>query len=85
MDTLRSLSGKLALQLLASNNTQTAEVIGLLLARWLLGYVGILADHVVIPLDAHRMWFAPPNGPVKIRATPNVPTFSWSGSARRSE
>lgn len=60
VDTLRSLSGKLALRLLAANNNQTAEVIGLLLARWLLEYVGVLADHVVIPLDAHRVWFTPP-------------------------
>jgi hypothetical protein len=60
VDTLRSLSGKLALRLLAANTTQTAEVVGLLLARWLLEYVGILADHVVIPLDAHRAWFTPP-------------------------
>jgi hypothetical protein len=57
VETLRSLSGRLALRLIASPS-QTAEVVGLLLARWLLGEVGALADHVVIPLDAHRRWFA---------------------------
>jgi hypothetical protein len=60
VDTLRSLSGKLALRLLAANTTQTAEVVGLLLARWLLEYVRVLTDHVVIPLDAHRAWFTVP-------------------------
>jgi hypothetical protein len=35
------------------------RLVGLLLARWLLEHVGVLADHLVIPLDAHLGWFAP--------------------------
>src|SRR5262249_8802822 len=34
-----------------------AEVVGLLLARWLLERVGLLEQRIVIPLDAHRSWF----------------------------
>ena len=40
-----------------SSWTQTAEVVGLLLARWLLEHTGALAGRVVVPLDAHRSWF----------------------------
>lgn len=57
LEALRSLSGRLALRLL-SNSSQTAEVVGLLLARWLLEHTGTLSDRIVIPLDAHRSWFA---------------------------
>jgi hypothetical protein len=57
VEALRSLSGRLALRLLASPN-HTAEVVGLLLARWLLEYSEVLQDHIVVPLDAHRGWFA---------------------------
>ncbi len=56
LDTLRSLSGRLALKLYSSE-THTAEVVGLLLARWLLEQGGLLAERIVIPLDAHRGWF----------------------------
>lgn len=56
LEALRSLSGRLALRFMASAN-QTAEVVGLLLARWLLEEVGLLADRIVVPLDAHRSWF----------------------------
>lgn len=56
LETLRSLSGRLALRLEAGRN-QAAEVVGLLLARWLLERVGLLEHRIVIPLDAHRSWF----------------------------
>ena len=56
LETLRSLSGRLALKLESGRN-QAAEVIGLLLARWLLERVGLLEQRIVIPLDAHRNWF----------------------------
>lgn len=56
LETLRSLSGRLALRLEASRN-HAAEVIGLLLARWLMERVGLLEQRIVIPLDAHRNWF----------------------------
>jgi hypothetical protein len=56
LETLRSLSGRLALRLLSSETT-CAEVIGLLLARWLMEQSGILQSRIVIPLDAHRSWF----------------------------
>lgn len=56
LETLRSLSGRLALRLEAGRN-QAAEVVGLLLARWLLERVGLLEHRIVIPLDAHRNWF----------------------------
>src|SRR5260221_1316792 len=57
LEALRSLSGRLALRFMSSS-TQTAEVVGLLLARWLLEHTGVLAERIVIPLDAHRGWFA---------------------------
>jgi hypothetical protein len=56
LETLRSMSGRLALKLESGRN-QAAEVIGLLLARWLLDRLGLLERRVVIPLDAHRNWF----------------------------
>jgi len=56
LETLRSLSGRLALRLESGRN-QAAEVVGLLLARWLLERVGLLVQRVVIPIDAHRSWF----------------------------
>ena len=58
LEALRSLSGRLALRFMASS-TQSAEVVGLLLARWLLEQVGVLSGRIVIPLDAHRSWFNP--------------------------
>ncbi len=57
LETLRSLSGRLALRLERGAN-QVAEVVGLLLSRWLLDRAGLLEDRLVIPLDAHRHWFA---------------------------
>ena len=56
LEALRSLSGRLALRFMSSP-TQTAEVVGLLLARWLLEHTGVLAGRIVVPLDAHRSWF----------------------------
>jgi hypothetical protein len=61
LESLRSLSGRLALRLL-STSTQSDEVVGLLLARWLLQQNGFLADRAVIPLDAHRNWFQEERG-----------------------
>jgi DNA phosphorothioation-dependent restriction protein DptH len=61
IEALRSLSGRLALRFMSST-TQTAEVVGLLLARWLLEHTGVLADRVVVPLDAHRSWFSGTEG-----------------------
>jgi len=57
LETLRSLSGRLALRLLAAP-TQESEVVALLLARWLLEQADLLSDRVIIPLDAHRSWFS---------------------------
>jgi hypothetical protein len=56
LDALRSMSGRLALRLLSSGN-RVSEIGGLLLARWLLEYAGLLEDRFVIPVDAHRGWF----------------------------
>jgi hypothetical protein len=56
LDTLRSLSGRLALKFLSAES-HAAEVVGLLLARWLMEQCGLLKDRLVIPLDAHRGWF----------------------------
>jgi len=58
LETLRSLSGRLALRLLASETT-CAEVVGLLLSRWLMEQSTLLQSRIVIPLDAHRGWFRP--------------------------
>lgn len=59
LDSLRSLSGRLALRLEGSS-TRAKEVVGLLFARWLMEEIGALENRVVIPLDAHRTWFAGP-------------------------
>jgi DNA phosphorothioation-dependent restriction protein DptH len=56
LESLRSLSGRVALRLLATP-TQSSEVVGLLLARWLLEHAGLLEDRIIIPIDAHRQWF----------------------------
>lgn len=61
VEALRSLSGRLALRILASPN-HAAEVVGLLLARWLLQAAELLNDRIVIPLDAHRSWFTRDQG-----------------------
>jgi len=57
LETLRSLSGRFALRLISAPN-QSAEVVGLLLARWVLEQAGLLEERVVVPIDAHRAWFA---------------------------
>lgn len=58
LETLRSLSGRLALRL-QSARSQAAEVVGLLLARWLLDRAGLLDQRIIIPLDVHSGWFTP--------------------------
>ncbi|WP_437681670.1 hypothetical protein [Sorangium sp. So ce131] len=57
LEALRSLSGHLALRLEAGH-AHAAEVVGLLLARWLLERTKLLEERLVVPLDAHRGWFA---------------------------
>jgi DNA phosphorothioation-dependent restriction protein DptH len=57
LETLRSLSGRLALRM-QSGPAMAAEVAGLLVARWALERVGLLQDRIVIPIDAHRGWFS---------------------------
>jgi len=59
LDSLRSLSGRLALRLEGSS-TRAKEVVGLLFARWLMEEIGALDNRVVLPLDAHRSWFTGP-------------------------
>lgn len=56
LESLRSLSGRLALRLEGST-TRAKEVVGLLFARWLMEEIGALGNRLVIPLDAHRSWF----------------------------
>lgn len=56
LEPLRSLSGRLALRLLSSG-TRASEIVGLLLARLLLGQTGKLVERLVIPVDAHPSWF----------------------------
>ncbi|MGK4004028.1 hypothetical protein WMF31_15450 [Sorangium sp. So ce1036] len=57
LEALRSLSGHLALRL-ETGHAHAAEVVGLLLARWLLERTKLLEERLVVPLDAHRGWFA---------------------------
>ncbi|MEP3480586.1 MAG: ATP-binding protein [Fuerstiella sp.] len=52
LDSLRCLSGRLALKLIASP-TQRAEALGLALSRMYLDRQGIFTNQVVVPLDAH--------------------------------
>src|SRR5438132_942910 len=54
---LRSLSGRLALKLLASP-AQVQEALGLALSRLFLEQYELLSDRVVVPLDAHTALFA---------------------------
>lgn len=61
LESLRSLSGRLALKLLAAPN-QVDEVIGLALARLLLEQYELVSDRVLIPLDAHTGIFRAPSG-----------------------
>jgi DNA phosphorothioation-dependent restriction protein DptH len=56
LETLRSISGKLALRLFGGSNTQK-EVLGLLFARLLLEQSELLRDRIIIPVDAHQEWF----------------------------
>jgi hypothetical protein len=59
LEGLRSLSGRLALRLEGST-TRAKEVVGLLLARWLMEEIGALENRIILPLDAHRSWFQGP-------------------------
>ncbi|MEZ6081087.1 MAG: hypothetical protein R3C56_37105 [Pirellulaceae bacterium] len=52
LDSLRCLSGRLALKLIAAP-TQRAEALGLALSRMYLDHQGIFANQIVVPLDAH--------------------------------
>jgi len=52
LDSLRALSGRLALKL-ASNSASKSEALGLALSKLYLEYQGVLNDQVVVPLDAH--------------------------------
>lgn len=52
LDSLRCLSGRLALKLIAAP-TQRAEALGLALSRMYLARQGIFGNQVVVPLDAH--------------------------------
>ena len=58
LNTLRSLSGRLVLKFLSAES-HSAEVVGLLLAHWLMEQSGLLSEQIVVPLDAHRGWFRP--------------------------
>lgn len=53
---LRSLSGRLALKLLSAPNS-ASEALGLALARLFLEQYNLLADTIVLPLDAHNALF----------------------------
>lgn len=75
LDALRSMSGRLALRLLAAG-TRVPEIGGLLLARWLLESVGVLEDRLVIPVDAHHGWFEDQQG---------EGTLSSASSRRRAD
>ncbi|MCK5665618.1 MAG: ATP-binding protein, partial [Thiotrichaceae bacterium] len=52
LDSLRALSGRLALKL-ASNNASKSEALGLALAKLYLEYQGVFNNQIVVPLDAH--------------------------------
>jgi DNA phosphorothioation-dependent restriction protein DptH len=79
LDSLRSLSGRLALRLEGSS-TRAKEVVGLLFARWLMEEIGALDNRIVLPLDAHRSWFAGP-GPQR-RADLLLVGFPGNGVVR---
>ena len=61
LEALRSLSGRLALRLLGGPSKH-AEVLGLLMARWMLERAELLQNHVLIPVDAHQDWFKSDGG-----------------------
>lgn len=52
LDSLRALSGRLALKL-ASNSASKSEALGLALSKLYLEYQGVFKDQIVVPLDAH--------------------------------
>ena len=52
LDSLRALSGRLALKL-ASNSASKSEALGLALSKLYLEYQGVFKEQVVVPLDAH--------------------------------
>ncbi|MFJ7210733.1 hypothetical protein [Amycolatopsis sp. NPDC098790] len=52
-DQLRLLSGSLAFKIASAAPNQRTEVLGLSLARLYLQYQDVLADQVLVPLDAH--------------------------------
>ena len=52
LDSLRCLSGRLALKLIAAPN-QRAEALGLALSKLYLDHQSIFANQIVVPLDAH--------------------------------
>ncbi|EEY50714.1 hypothetical protein VIH_002347 [Vibrio cholerae CT 5369-93] len=52
LDSLRALSGRLALKL-ASNSASKSEALGLALSKLYLEYQGVFKDQVIVPLDAH--------------------------------
>ncbi|WP_280153255.1 hypothetical protein [Piscinibacter sp. XHJ-5] len=79
LDSLRSLSGRLALRLEGSS-TRAKEVVGLLFARWLMEEIGALDNRIVLPLDAHRSWFMGP-GPQR-RADLLLVGFPGNGVVR---
>lgn len=80
LEALRSLSGRLALRFMSSA-MQTAEVVGLLLARWLLEQVGVLSDRIVVPLDAHRGWFGA-RGEARSQQRADLLLLSFDGNTR---
>lgn len=52
LDSLRALSGRLALKL-ASNSSSKSEALGLALSKLYLEYQGVFKDQIIVPLDAH--------------------------------
>ncbi|MFA0223247.1 ATP-binding protein, partial [Vibrio splendidus] len=57
LDSLRALSGRLALKL-ASNSASKSEALGLALSKMYLEYQGVFNDQIVVPLDAHLELYA---------------------------
>ncbi|MEQ4702629.1 methylation-associated defense system ATP-binding protein MAD8 [Providencia huaxiensis] len=52
LDSLRALSGRLALKL-ASNSASKSEALGLALSKLYLEYQGVFKEQIIVPLDAH--------------------------------
>lgn len=57
LDSLRALSGRLALKL-ASNSASKSEALGLALSKLYLEYQGVFKDQIIVPLDAHLELYA---------------------------